>query len=103
MSDRYDGKPFLLLLDSYVLDAIGHLDPMAEPARRDAAANVQQTFGVSGSWREMVAAEMKFPADMPGALREMWASGRPRFVAAHGREPDPAEFVRIFVDTNFPR
>ena len=30
MSDRYEGKPFIRLVDCYVLDAIGHLDDAQE-------------------------------------------------------------------------
>ncbi|UIJ46956.1 hypothetical protein LZK98_08445 [Sphingomonas cannabina] len=103
MTDRYDGKPFLRLLDSYVLDAIGFLDAGGEAAARDAEAAVRDTYGLSGGWREMVASEMKFPDGMPGALREMWTSGRKRFIETEGHEPDPGEFVRTFVDTNFAR
>ncbi|URW76939.1 hypothetical protein M9980_07025 [Sphingomonas donggukensis] len=103
MSDRYDGKPFLRLLDSYILDAIGHLPADQEAALTAMEPKFAETFGTTGRWRDVVATQMKFPAGMAGAVREVWDKGRPRFVAAHGREPDPAEFTRTFVDTNFPR
>ena len=45
---------------------------------------------------------MKFPEGMPGAIRELWVKGRVKFLVAQGHEPDPAEFVMTFVDTNFP-
>ena len=99
MNDRYEGKPFLMLLDSYVLDAIGALD-----ARRDAqAAALEPQFAGAGGWRAIVAREMRFPDGMAGAIREMWDKGRVRFVEANGREPDPHEFARVFVDSKFPR
>lgn len=45
---------------------------------------------------------MQFPEGMAGAIRQVWDSGHARFVAANGRAPDPEEFTRFFVDTNFP-
>jgi hypothetical protein len=103
MSDRYIGKPFLRLLDSYVLDAIGALDETALAGLASLEPGLRRTYGTTGSWQEIVAAQMQFPEGMPGAIRETWEKGRPRFVEAHGREPDPNEFTRIFVDSNFPR
>ena len=103
MSDRYEGKPFLRLLDSYVLDAIGHLDPEAEAALTRMEPKFQETFGASGDWRTLVAEQMQFPEGMAGAILEMWQTGRTRFIEAQGHEPDPNEFTRAFVDTKFPR
>ena len=92
MTDRYAGKPFLKLLDSYVLESIGHLDPAD-----DAALTASD-----GPWRSVVAREMQFPQGMAGAIREMWDKGRVRFMESQGHEPDPGEFTRTFVDTKFP-
>lgn len=102
VSDRYEGKPFLRLLDSYVLDAIGHLDPGQAETLSEMEPSFRETFGSGGSWREIVEKRMQFPAGMAGAIREVWAKGHDRFVAANGREPDPGEFTRVFVDTKFP-
>ena len=102
MTDRYAGKPFLRLVDSYVLDAIGHLDPAADAALTAKEPEFHATFGAKGSWREIVEARMTFPDGMRGAIREVWDKGRVRFVAAQGREPDPMEFTTAFVDTKFP-
>ena len=102
MSDRYAGKPFLPLLEAYVLDAIGHLDPAADAAHRAREGEYRAMFGATGAWREIVAGRMRFPDGMQGAIREVWQSGRDRFRQANGRDPDPAEFARIFVDTKFP-
>lgn len=102
MSERYDGKPFLRLIDCYVLDAIGHLDD--EQARRleEMTPKFRDVFGVPGTWREIVERRMDFPADMATAIRRVWDEGHDRFVEEAGREPDPAEFTQVFVDTNFP-
>ena len=102
MSDRYSGKPFLRLLESYILDAIGHLDPAADGALRANEPQYREMFGATGSWREIVVSRMQFPEGMQNAVREVWQSGRERFREANGREPDAEEFTRIFVDTKFP-
>jgi hypothetical protein len=102
MSDRYAGKPFLRLLESYILDAIGHLDPAADASLRAMEPQYREMFGATGNWREIVVGRMQFPDGMQGAIREVWQSGRVRFQQANGREPDPMEFTRVFVDTKFP-
>ena len=102
MSERYRGKPFLELLDSYVLAAIGHLDAEGERLLTAMEPKFHQAFAATGSWRSIVEHRMQFPAGMAGAIREVWETGRTKFAAANGTEPDPVEFTRIFVDTNFP-
>lgn len=102
MTDRYTGKPFLRLLESYVLDATGHLDADSDAALTAMEPSYHAMFGEAGPWRAIVAQRMRFPDGMAGAIREVWEKGRTKFVAANGHEPDPAEFSRFFVDTNFP-
>lgn len=102
MNERYAGRPFLRLLDSYVLDAIGHLDADAQATLTRLEPKFHDAFKATGDWRTIVTTTMKFPAGMPGAIREVWEKGRVRFVELNGREPDPAEFTQIFVDTKFP-
>ncbi|ODP38546.1 hypothetical protein [Sphingomonas turrisvirgatae] len=102
MSDIYAGKPFLKLLDSYVLDAIGALDAESDAALRAREPEFHKMFGATGAWRTIVEQRMQFPAGMAGAIREVWEKGGAKFRAAQGRDPDPVEFTRHFVDTNFP-
>jgi hypothetical protein len=102
MADRYEGKPFLKLLDCYVLDSIGHLDAASDAALTAMEPKLRQTFGATGDWRTIVIDRMQFPKGMAGAILDLWQKGRTKFVAANGRDPDPGEFTRIFVDTNFP-
>ncbi len=101
MNDRYTGKPFLEFVDAYVLDAIGQLDAATDAALTAREPDLRREYGVTGNWRQIVAARMAFPAGLDGAVREVWQSGRTRFVAAQGREPDPVEFARHFIDTKF--
>ena len=93
MTDRYAARPFLQFLDAYVLDAIGALD-----AATDAALTARDPH-----WRATVVLRMQFPAGMASAIREVWESGRTKFAAANGHDPDPQEFARIFIDSKFPQ
>lgn len=102
MIERYAGKPFLELLDNYILDAIGALDAESDAALTAREPTFRHTFGETGDWRAIVVKRMRFPDGMTDAVREIWQKGAVKFVAAHGREPDPFEFTRHFVDTNFP-
>jgi len=102
MSDRYDGKPFLRLLDSYVLEAIGALDQANADWLTAAEPYFRETFGGKGSWREIVAGRMQFPARMEAAILDVWNKGRVKFLEQTGEEPDPVKFAHTFVDTNFP-
>ena len=102
MTDRYEGKPFLRLLDSYVLDAIGALDQANADWLVAAELHFRATFGQQGSWREIVEKRMNFPAGMPAAIREVWDKGRSRFADPDGTPPHPVNFAHMFVDRNFP-
>ena len=102
MSTRYDGKPFLRLLDSYVLDAIGALDKANSEWLTASEPHLRATYGGEGSWQDIVAAQMQFPPGMQDAIRELWASGKARFAAAGQDAPDPVKFAVTFVDQKFP-
>ena len=102
MSDRYEGKPFLRLLDSYVLDAIDKLDDANAKWLVEAEPYFRETFGGSGSWQDIVAQRMQFPEGMQSAIAETWQKGRVRFVEQNGHEPEPVQFAHMFVDQNFP-
>lgn len=102
MSDRYEGKPFLRLLDSYVLDTIDHLDDANRKWLAEAEPFFRSTFAATGSWREIVAQKMQFPDGIDAAIKEMWAKGRTKFLEQNGTEPDPVQFTYMFVDQNFP-
>ena len=60
MSDRYTDKPFLRFVDAWVLKAIDHLDPETEAYCQAMAPQLEQSFGVKGSWEQIVARQMKF-------------------------------------------
>lgn len=102
MTDRYAGKPFLRLLDAYVLLAIGELDQKSADGLTAMEPKLRQTFNAEGSWVDLVAQQMEFPPTLPNTIRGIWMKGREPFVETYGTEPDPVEFTMQFVNTNFP-
>jgi hypothetical protein len=102
VTDRYAGKPFLKLLDSYVLSAIGELGVDAERQLTSIEPRLREVYAAEGDWRSIVAGQMGFPDTLPARILEVWQAGRARFVEQAGVQPDPLEFTRTFVDTNFP-
>ena len=102
MMSRYDGKPFLRLLDSYVLRVIGALTPEQEEGLRKLEPKLGQIYGQSGSWYQIVEQQMAFTPDLPAQIRQIWEEGSAR-ARAQGLSVDPGEFTRQFVDANFNR
>ena len=99
--DRYSGKPFLRLLECYVLDAIGQLDDAQRQALRRMEPKLADVYRMNGSWVDIVNAQMDFPESLPAQIRAIWeknlVSARARGVAVN-----PNEFAVVFVDQNFP-
>ena len=98
---RYDGKPFLRLLDSYVLKAIGCLDPQQEAGLVAMEPKLAEVYGSTGGWDAIVAGQMDFPEGLSTQILQIWEAGK-RKAAELGVVPDPNEFTRQFVDANFP-
>ena len=100
MSDRYDGKPLLRLLELYVLRALDQLPSVEEDALNHMAPKLQAVFGGNGQWHEAVAAAVHMPADMPQQIRDMW--GKNLEIARTNNVPPltPQKFAEMFVDEN---
>ena len=98
--ERYNGQPFLRLLDSYVLKAIGFLAPEDEEVLRQMTPKLQEVYEVSGTWFEIVAAVMEFPDGLASELRGMWEKNR-QLALENSEELDPSVFAMMVVDDNF--
>ena len=101
MSDRYTDKPFLRFVDAYVLKAIGHLDEATDAYCTAMVPSLEKSFGLKGSWSQIVAQRMKFEPDLSTQILRIWTEGRARFEAGKGEAADPVQFAMIFVDRNF--
>lgn len=101
MADRYEGKPFLRLLECYVLESIGEL----EQSQRDLLAKMEpklrQIYHDEGGWFQIVARQMRFSQDFAEQIKKVWEQNRTA-AKNNGENLLPADFAQIFIDQNFP-
>ena len=97
---RYEDRPFLKLLDCYILRAIGQLDDVQAAALESIEPQLTEVYGKETAWHELVSTQMEFPEDIDASIRQVWVATQMK-AAEQGAEVDPAEFTRQFVDTNF--
>lgn len=96
-SDRYKGKPLLILLENYVLDCIGCL---STEKRALVVGVVRQTFGGGEDWKESLRNTLKLNESLDESLRGMWI--RNQDIARQTNQPlSPEDFARMIVDKNF--
>lgn len=75
---RYDGRPLLRLLECYVLWSIGELSSADSKNLEAMEAKLQQVFGRTGTWQDVIAAEMDLPSGFQARVRELWAAEQAR-------------------------
>jgi hypothetical protein len=100
-ANRYQGNPFLLLMDCYVLDAIGQLTQQQRSALERLEPRLQEAFGCEGSWREVLEAQMGLMPSVALQIEMAWTAYQ-ELAAAAGGASVANEFVREFVAQNFP-
>ena len=101
MTNRYVGRPFLRLLECYVLVAIGQLETGHAEILRCMEPKLEQTYGMTGTWLEIVRAQMELPDSLPEKIHSLWERNV-ELAKAHGVVIDPNQFATSFVDQNFP-
>lgn len=99
--DRYTGKPFLRLLECYVLNAIDQLDDSQRATLVKMESKLASVYKMNGNWLEIVNAKMEFPESLPGQIKDIWSKYLDQ-AKAQGMSVDPGEFAMSFVDQNFP-
>ena len=98
---RYDGKPMLRLLDAYVLDALGALDPVSAQTNAANSEKIAVAMNVSAAtWQEAVERALQMPPDSSDALRGMWEQHVHATLANNGT-PDVLAWTHELVDTRF--
>lgn len=88
-------------MDCYILNAIGELDDDQRDVLVALELKLHQTFGASGSWHEVVATQMGFVDTVPDKIRAFWL-GYIEAARVQGLPAVPGEFVKSFVNQNFP-
>jgi hypothetical protein len=102
MLSRYDGKPFLRLLECYVLFLIGELGTREQSALKDLTPKLQETYNKEGEWHEIVASTMEFPDPdhMRSQILDLWNQNK-LVEEKVGVYLSPENFAQMFVDENF--
>src|SRR3974390_2361459 len=96
---RYAGKPFLRLLECFVLSAVGELTPEDAKKLLAMTPKLRDLYKRQGSWQEIIAGEMDLPADLPQHIKALWSENKQR-AENSGMELPAEEFARSFVDIN---
>ena len=98
--NRYFNKPFLRILECYVLKAIGELTTTEETTLRAMESRLCQIFKQQGDWLEIVERTMDLPKEMQDIIREKWVENqkiaRKQQITLTGQK-----FAEMFVDNNF--
>lgn len=97
--DRYAGKPFLKLVDSFVLKCIGELDPSQEALLVAMTPKLHATFSTTGTWEEIVIERLHFPANVRDSISAMWSKNE-EIAKQNGVTLVPMQFVEMFVADN---
>jgi hypothetical protein len=95
--DRYEGRPLLLLVENYVLSAIGFLAPDSE---QKVASVTQRVFGGGADWRSTVRSTLRLGDSLDQGLLQMWAKNQ-KIAKDAGVTLSPEDFARMVADTNF--
>jgi hypothetical protein len=93
---RYDGKPFLKLLECYVLWVIGELPTENDQTLLAMTPKLREVYGRDGSWQDIVAGEMDFPANTPEHIKGLWVANLQR-----AQSLNAVAFAQSVVDNNF--
>lgn len=95
--DRYQGKPLLIVLENYILDCIGALQPERQELIRGV---VQRSFGGGDDWKQTIRSTLQMDAGLDQQLQEMWQQNR-EAAEANGLELHPIQFAKMVADQNF--
>ena len=96
-SDRYNGKPLLILLENYVLDCIGCL---SKENVKTITGTVQRVYGGGDDWKATLRSMLKLDENLDDNLRKIWS--RNQDIAVQNKQClSPEEFARTIVDQNF--
>ena len=98
---RYKNKPLLRLIELFVIDAVGELQPTDAQNLKALTPKLQEVYGTNGDWRDAVSKAMAFPETMPDLIRDMWGKNQ-QIARDHKTSLGAEEFARMFVDTNIP-
>jgi hypothetical protein len=102
--DRYEHNPMLILVENYILDAIGQLAPEKSARLNDIVPRILNPAGAANpcadDWRTALQRRHAHPADPPPTRRSLWHQ---RQTEADLKQEDltPEDFAREQADRLF--
>ena len=94
---RYAGRPLVLLLENYVLDCIGELEPSKQELM---LSIVQKTFGGDQDWKKTLRTQLDLSQNIDEHLRQLWEKNK-KIAKENSVELHPVQFSKMITDTNF--
>lgn len=94
---RYAGKPFLRVVECYILDRIGQLDGKQRAALEGMAPKLRATYHRDGTWQDIVAAQMEFNDLFDSHVHASW-DGYRTHTGLTGSITDPDQFAMALAD-----
>lgn len=94
--ERYAGRPLLIVMENYVLDCIGALQPDKQAL---ALSVVQRVWGGGDDWKETVRAQLHLESSLDESLRGMWSRNQ-ELAKQHNQPLHPIQFAKMIVDQN---
>ena len=95
--ERYRGRPLLIILENYILAALGELSPEQHEGLR---AIVQHVFGGGDDWMATVRQRLELGPSIDDSLRAMWTKNV-EIARRDGVQIVPVQFAKMVTDTNF--
>ena len=95
--ERYKGRPLLIILENYILDCIGALEPEGQQRIR---AVVQRAFGGDMDWKHTVRGALDLEESFDGQLQQMWQQNQ-KIASANKTKLHPVQFAKMVADQNF--
>ena len=98
VSDRYEGRPLLRLVECYVLDSIGQLDQDDQQRLSAMTPKLRMTLSSDAdSWQGVLEDALALPVDYPAMLRRDWDANRE--AATKAEQPiSPQDFAETVAD-----
>jgi hypothetical protein len=101
-NSRYEGKQLIRLLECYVLWAIDELPDREYSSLLRMTPKLQELYGSSGCWQEIIAGTVGADMEMPQRLKQLWARNL-EIARQNGTSLLPQQFAEMVVDDNFLR
>jgi len=95
--ERYRGRPLLVVLENYVLAAIGELPPSKITS---VGKIVQSVFGGGVDWMKTVRKQLQLGDSIDESLHRMWIENQV-IAKERGDKLQPVQFAKMVADQNF--